>query len=207
MIANNAMPTSHSTTEFLPVAALAPLEYRYALDAAMPQLAAAGAVAVRCHADELLGEVRQRLPQWAEPGMARAGVLVEPMVDAWQADIDWFALTLPNHAPLAIVASLPLARLVPERRAWFGKPLGTTTSGLRRLYHALDQAGFGQRRSYGVHSALSIALGVVSGRAARMGRPDIADRLHFAARLHYCTTGPFVRFATIALIIAQKVGG
>jgi hypothetical protein len=64
-----------------PVSALAPLEYRYALDAAMPIIAGNSSIVVRCHIPELVGEVRQRIPNWSEGQSASACLWVEPMSD------------------------------------------------------------------------------------------------------------------------------
>src|SRR5207245_1706447 len=62
-----------------PMSALGPLDYRYALDAAMSALAGAGAPAIRCNIPELAGEVRQRAPRRAETGAAAGALWVEPL--------------------------------------------------------------------------------------------------------------------------------
>src|SRR5206468_1192647 len=126
----------------LPAAALAPLDYRYALDAAMTVLAGQPESIVRCNAPGLLAEIRQRIPESREPQATRAALWIEPLADTWRAELAALADALPPGARLVIVASRPLARLIPERRGWSGRPLGLTPSGLLRLGRALAGRGF-----------------------------------------------------------------
>src|SRR6185437_11514006 len=62
----------------LPVSDRAPLDYRYALDAAASLLCGAGPALVLCQAGELRDEVRQRIPRWAAKESAAAALWVEP---------------------------------------------------------------------------------------------------------------------------------
>jgi hypothetical protein len=189
---------------FLPVSNLAPLEYRYALDASMPTLAGARSLAVRCHVPELLSEIRQRVPHYSDGPASAAALWVEPMVDTWRADLKALAQGLPTGGSLVIVASRPLARLVPERTGWRGQPLGLGVAGIVRLRRALAQAGFILEASYGVHSLFAIGLSLVGQQLARRGRADLGDRLHFAGRLRYCVDGLLAPLATVALLFARK---
>jgi len=187
----------------LPMAALAPLEYRYVLDAALPALAGAGEPLVRCNLPALAGEIRQRIPRWSAAD-ARAALWVEPRTVDWRAELASLAGALPPGAPLVVVASLPLARLLPESRAWGSVALGQQPGGLRRLRRALPRAGFVLEAAHGAHALPAIGLSLLSRIAERLGRPELADRLHFAARLRYCVAGPPVALATVALLLARK---
>src|SRR5689334_4082498 len=117
----------------LPMRELAPLDYRYALDAAMSTLAGPVAPLVLCNLPELTGEVAARIPHSVPYDDATGALWVEPLVGSWQADMIRLTRVLPCGAPLAIVASRPLARLVPERHTWRGHPLGMQIGGVQRL--------------------------------------------------------------------------
>ena len=188
-----------------PVADLAPLEYRYALNAAMSILAGEIAPVVLCHIPELECEVRQRLSYHGEWKLASAGLWVEPLVGTWTAELEYITHVLDGNARLVILASRPLATLLSERKSWVGKPLGTQPGGLSKLYRALAGSGFSLEKSYGIHSILAITLNLMSRTAARCGRPELGDRLQFAARLRYCTSGPLATLSTLALLFARRM--
>ncbi|RPJ22340.1 MAG: hypothetical protein EHM33_23765 [Chloroflexi bacterium] len=187
-----------------PAFARAPLDYRYALDAAMSIFAGKSPPRVLCNPPELMSEIRQRIPFWAETSTAPAGLWVEPLRDTWREDLQSLAGALTGGAPLVIIASRALARLLLERHSWAGKPLGFLPGGIARLQHALARAGFLIEASYGIHSALAIGLNTSSQLMERWGRSDIGDRLHLAARHHYCTSGPLAMLGTVMLLIARK---
>ncbi len=187
-----------------PMSALGPLDYRYALDAAMSALAGVGMPAIRCNIPELVGEVRQRFPRQAENSAVAGALWIEPRADDWQRELATIADRLRCGAPLVVVASQPLARLLPERRAWSERALGMRPGGIARLRSALPLAGFTPPLIYGIHTATAIGLSLLSRSAEIIGRPDLADRLHFAARLHYCAAGPLAALATVVLLIARK---
>ena len=193
-----------------PVSALAPLDYRYALDAAMPLLAGPDPPLVHCAVPELAAEIRQRLPHAAgATGVdgAPAALWVEPRAAGWADELRVLAAALSADAPLVIVASQPLARLLPERRSWRGQPLGLTWGGVERLCRALSHHRLRLEARHGVHSVVAIGLSLMGQAVARAGRPALGDRLHFAARLRYRTTGPFAALATVALLLARKERG
>jgi len=185
---------------------LAPLDYRYSLDAAMTAVAGR-ATAVRCDVPELMSEIRRRIPSPAAFGDAEAALWVEPLLGTWRSDLITIAEALPHEAPLVIVASRPLARRLPERRSWNGQPLGMQPSGIRRLRQALADVGFRLEAIYGVHSLRAIVLNLLSEQAGRWGYPGLSDRLHFAGRLCYCTIGPFAALSTVALLMNRKEHG
>lgn len=182
----------------------APLEYRYALDAAMTWLAHCRQVAVVCAIPALHAEVAQRTPVRTIQDQPDAGLWVEPLVNGWQADLAALAPRLPAGAPLAVVASQPLARLIPERRGWSGAPLGMRPGGLRTLREALGRAGFCVEQQHGVHSLDAIIRNQFGRLLARAGRPDLADRQEFAARLHYRAAPPWTTLATTCLWLARR---
>src|SRR6185369_1382386 len=113
-----------------PVAALAPLEYRYALDAAMSFVGRRAAPIVRCELDLLEAEIRQRLPCWADTPRAASALWAEPQADSWPAGLEALAGAIAHGGTLVVVASRPLARILPERRGWPGRPLGLLPGGV-----------------------------------------------------------------------------
>ena len=186
----------------LPMVELAPLDYRYALDAARTIFPAHAAPQICCRLPELDGEVQQRFGT-ATPSTGGA-LWIEPQATGWQTELSTLTQQLPPAAPLVVIMSQPLARLIPERRAWRGQALGMRLGGALALRQALRSAGLTINRSYGIHSPASIILSQFSHQVARWGRPDLGDRLHFAARLRYCTQSPLAAFATVALLVARR---
>ncbi|HLO13264.1 MAG TPA: hypothetical protein VK206_00430 [Anaerolineales bacterium] len=184
---------------------LAPLEYRYALDAAMSVLGCETAPAILCHVPELEYEVCQRLNGSSEWKSATAGLWIEPLGSTWISELERIAHGLICNAQLVILASRPMANLLSERKSWTAEPLGTHPGGLPKLYRALSRSGFILEKSYGIHSILAISLNLMSRAAARCGRPDLGDRLQFAARLRYCTLGPLATLSTLALLFVRKI--
>ena len=179
---------------------LALLEYRYALDASMPWLVKDTPI-VRCHVPHLREEVRQRVPLWAKKGSV--ALWVEPLRSSWQEELEDLSARLSDEGLLIIVASRPLARLLPER-ASSPEPLGVRLGGITQLCRGLQQNRFVVERNDGIHSLQAIVLNSLSQQVARWGRSALGDRLHFAARLRYRTTGPLAAFSTVALLMARK---
>lgn len=218
----------------LPVSQLAPLDYRSALDAAAAMLSGCAAPLLLCNAPELSAELRQRMPlgrvldrdNWnprvgsmngrvdrnvvsmdesiSIAGQADGALWVEPPSVGWQEQLETIARALVPGAPLAIVASRLLARLLPERRSWIGQPLGMCPLGLAKLRGLLGLLDLELAAIYGFHTVTAIALSMLGGLAARLGRLALSDRLGFAARLHYCTSGLLVPFSTVALFLLHK---
>lgn len=186
----------------LPMRDLAPLEYRYALDAAATLLAAAPLLC--CNVPALEREARQRITDFRAAGAATSALWIEPLHTTWRADLQRVTRALPNNGTLVIVASQPLARLVPERQRWNVQALGLDLRGMWALRRALRSTGYRVTAVYGLHSALSIAINIISGQCERWQRPDLADRWHFAARLRYRAAGWHSILATVAFIVARK---
>lgn len=189
----------------LPSAQLAPLEYRYALDAALALLAGAVPLTV-CHAAALWPELQQRV-NGALTGQASAAIWVEPQAHSWRGELDGLMRGLSANATLLVVVSQPLARLLPERRGWGDDPLGVRLGGMRRLTRGLAGAGFRLRERHGLHSLEAIGLNALAAQAARRGQPALADRLQFAARLRYRSAGRSAGLASVALLVARREGG
>jgi hypothetical protein len=187
----------------LPVARLGPLDYRYAIDAVIPLLDGQVPL-VCCGVAELEAEIRQRIPRWSEVRPARAALWVEPLAETWQANLQMLSGRLHPGALLAVIASRPLARLLPERRSWRGRPLGLEPGGIGKMRRALVESGYVIEASYNVHTLFAIALNAFSRLADRVGRHEVGDRLHFAARLRYCAGGSLATPATVALLSARK---
>jgi hypothetical protein len=188
----------------VPMRALAPLDYRYALDAARTLFEPQAAPLIRCNVPELADEAAQRFPRQPNTEIADGAVWIEPLATTWAAELTSVALQLPVGAILAVIVSQPLARIVPERRMWSAQSLGMRLVGRYKLWWALRQAGFTLDATYGFHSVASIVLGQLSLQAVRWDRPDLGDRLHFLARLRYCVRGPTTALATVALLVARK---
>jgi hypothetical protein len=201
---NQQRTTNHQHLSTQPMIALALLDYRYAIDAALATIGDCSAVAVRCNAGELMGEIRQRIRRRATLYDAVAALWVEPLRETWRAELREFADELPTGAMLAVIASQPLARLLPERYGTESRPFGLQLGGIARLRRALGRFGFSITASYGFHSLVAIALNALSAQVARRGRPDIGDRLRVAAQLRYCAPGPLAALSTVALIVARK---
>ncbi|MGD8793444.1 MAG: hypothetical protein PVF47_12910, partial [Anaerolineae bacterium] len=128
----------------LPIWDLAPRDYRQALDAAMPWLASADRPLLRCHLPSLEAEACQRLPRWSAAGPVGAVLWVEPWAGDWPADLTDLDAALEGDGPLIVVASRPLARLLPQCR-----PLGLQPGRLDPLRHALVRRGFRLEAEYG----------------------------------------------------------
>jgi len=188
----------------LPTWDLAAREYRYALDAVMPSLTGKGTPVVCCRVPALAAEVRQRLIRGTEEAQAHVALWLEPLADDWQTELGALAAAMAGDGLLLVIASRPLARLLPERRDWPGGALGLRPGGIGRLRRALGQRGFAVEVEYGVHTLSAIGLNLLGQQAARWGRPDLGDRLGFAGRLRYCTAGPMASLSTVALLVARK---
>ncbi|MCG8351031.1 MAG: hypothetical protein MI924_24950 [Chloroflexales bacterium] len=188
----------------VPMTALAPLDYRNALDAAMALIDTSRPVKVCCDTAELQAEVRQRWPNQMGGDRATATLWIEPSAEHWQAHLATIVQTAVPGAQLIIIGSQPLTRLISERRRWTDRPLGLAIGGGLRLRQALRRAGFRIKARYGFHSAMAIGLNMAVRFAAGWGRPDLADRLQAAARLSYVAAGPVATLATVALIDARK---
>lgn len=181
---------------------LVPLDYRYALDASMSWLKSP--TIVRCNAPWLLKEVKSRFPH----GVSRANsaLWVEPLRSSWSEELERLAARLSSDGVLVIVASRPLARLLPERHPPQRVLLGEHPAGIRRLCKALRRANFVVEANVGIHSLQAMLLNTLSQQVARWADPALGDRLHFAARLRYATTGRLVALSTVALLVARKEG-
>lgn len=184
------------------IAKFVPLEYRYALDAAI--ISVKQSPLIICRAPALMPEIWQRFSDTNTASKVSGGLWIEPELTNWSEDLAELTKTLPAGQKLAIVLSRPMARLLPERRNWEGQPLGLEWNGLLKLRLKLIKAGFKLESSFGLHSPIATGLNALSYRLESLQRPALADRLHFAARLRYCTSGPLAVLSTVALIIARK---
>jgi hypothetical protein len=187
-----------------PVAASAPLEYRIALDVAAVRLNRQPPVYLKCAVPQLQAEAAQRLTLAGEVEKTQQVLWVEPLADSWQSDLTLLNQTLKADATLVIVISLPLARLLPERRTWTAKPLGLRPSGFFRLQQALKKAGYQLEGRFGFHSLWSIGLNFAVKPLERLNYRAWSDRWHFAARLAYQTKGHLTPFSTVGLLVARK---
>lgn len=199
-----------------PMVALAPLDYRYALDAAMSLLNNTSGPLVQCNIPALEGEIVQRIPNPMHlpnkpegnslpehhTSAVPAALWIEPMRDTWQDELRTLAHVLTHNASLVIIASQPLARMVPERQSWPGNPLGIAPFGIATLRRALKRQGFTIEATYGIHSLFAIGLSMMSQYIDRY-RPELGDRLHFASRLRYAVRGSLAPFATVALMVVR----
>ena len=162
-------------------------------------------VTTRCSIPELSQEVSQRLPAKGIDAEVEAALWVEPLVQFWESDLAELARVLPEKSTMVVIASLPLARLLPERQGWAGDPMCLHPGGLGRLNRALMGTNFIIQDKYGFHTPYSVVVNSLSRWLDRWGRPDLGDRVGFAGRLRYCTTGPTLVLSTVALITARQV--
>lgn len=186
-----------------PVPCLAPLDYRYALDAAVTLFAGAGAPLVSGPLEPLRAEAQQRFPP-ALPAGGLAALWIEPAAPTWRSDLAALGEQLAVGGTLVVIASRPLARLIPERRGWGGDPLGLQPRGVARLLHALGRAGFRVTRNDGIHSLKAMVFSQLGQSCDRVGRPDLGDRLRVAAREAYHVGGVLAPLSTVALLAARK---
>jgi hypothetical protein len=145
----------------LPVWDLAPREYGQALDAAMPLLGAEETPLLRCQMPALAAEASQRLLAWRHSEPAGAALWIEPLMGTWQAELEALSAALDDEGTLVIVASRPLARLLPERRAWSEEALALRLGGLGRLRRALAKAGLVLEAEYGLHTLFATLLNLL----------------------------------------------
>jgi hypothetical protein len=186
------------------MSSIAPLDYRSALDAISPLYQGQTAPVVICNLPELANELENRFCDEPGPSCLASVIWIEPLVETWNRELRDLSARLAEDGTLYIIASRPLARLLPERRAWTGNPLGLRFSGSWKLHAALRQAGFDIHSRYGFHGLQSIGLNLIGAVLVRLGRADLADRLQFAARLRYCTRGVLSGFSTVSLVAATK---
>jgi hypothetical protein len=182
----------------------APLDYRYAFDAAISFLVHALPPLVWCHAHALVNEVRQRIPYQADQLPASSALWVEPIKGRWRHDLDTLVDIVEDRAPLVIVASLPLARLVPERASWNEEPLCVIPGGFGNLRRALCSKGYSRQEVYGFHSLFAIGYNILGQKMEQVGYPHIGDRMHFQGRLHYCVGENWTMTSTVALLMAKQ---
>lgn len=186
----------------VPVSELAPLEYRNALDIAMTVLRGQRRPLVICNIKQLEEDLGQRLNFWEGASNVPAGLWVEPQASTLKEQLHIFSKELAPTAKLVIIVSRPLARTLPERRNWKGEALATGFGGVLRLRVALKRSGYRIESAFGFHSAGAILLNFWAYQLERLSFPHLADRLHFAARLHYRTKWPWL--STVTLLVAAK---
>ncbi|MEI7555058.1 hypothetical protein [Candidatus Chlorohelix sp.] len=182
-----------------------PFEYLYALDAVMPLLAKNGYKTVLCNSQELLSELNMRLESVENRAVGGASLWIEPQADDWQAQLSHFSTLITSGNTLLIIASRPLARLLPERRLWQGNPLGLQPGGIRQLKKRLPLSGFRLEAEHGIHTLLSTGINSFSTVLGKAQLPSLFDRLYFAARLTYRASGWLSSLSTVSLIEATAL--
>jgi hypothetical protein len=190
----------------LPTWELVLREYGQALDIAMAVLSGRETPLVHCGVPALLAEARQRLPGLTDVGPASGVLWLEPMALNWLEELRTLRAGLREGGTVVVVASRPLARLLPERPEWIAGALGPQAGGLARLRRAMVRMGLTAEREVGLHALPAVALNQLGQWTSHAGRPDLGDRLHFAGRLRYIASGPLARFSTLALLIAGSRG-
>lgn len=189
-----------SPTGTCPVYRLAPLEYRFALDAASAFLGGkTGSVEIWNNLPALDEELEDRWGERASVSAAPNILWVEPLAGDWQTRLEGLAEARETKT-LVIINSGFLAARLPERQGW---PVPASFGQLRRFRQALKSCGFKSDRIFGVHTLASILLNQISHQIGRFGRPALADRLQFAARQSYCSRG-WAAFATVDLLVVER---
>ena len=190
----------------IPETGSVPLEYRYALDAAVACCGGLSPRVTLSGVPSLDAEAIQRFPAVSvEEG--RALVWIEPSAKTWKSQLSALTAGSKPGAVLVVVASRPLAALLPERRGWPGDSLGPHPGGIARLLRALRASGFEILENHGIHPLRAIVLSRLSACCERVGRPDLGDRHHFAARRAYRVEGALAPLATVGLLVARKWTG
>jgi hypothetical protein len=177
----------------------APLEYRSALDAIAPTLCA-GNVLLMNNIREIDSELENRSLFGDNTTLATSALWIEPMIGSWRTELQDLQSRLTPRGRLYIVVSLPLARMLPERRSWTGTPLGSTFLGVTQLRRELTKSAFNVTNTWGFHGLDSILLNGIGTICHKFGRTDLSDRLSFGARLRYCRSGTASMVSTVALI-------
>jgi hypothetical protein len=180
------------------------MEYRYALDAVSAECWRKGPPLIVSNMPELEDELEFRRITDRGQSLASIALWLEPVRETLSADLRSISSGLSPSGTVMIVASLPLSRLLPEKRANGQRALGCELTGLNHLRNALTSASFELRESHGIHSITSIGLNITGRLLERIGRSDLADQFAATARERYCSYGRTGRFATLMLISAQK---
>ena len=168
-----------------------PLEYQIALDV-LPSFVSMSETGWICQVDAFYPELQNRLPHvpapqylvWIEPQMA------EPLP------------SLNNIQRLILIASRPLARILPERKAWQDDSVGLRWRGTSRFQQPLRQEGWHAVATHHFHTLQSIILNRASEQLTRIGQPARADRWQFAARQRYATSNRAI--ATASLFVYER---
>lgn len=187
-----------------PVSCLVPLDYRYALDGAVTLLAGLEPPTVYCDVAPLLVEAEQRFPRRASSTSRSPALWIEPLVPTWRSDLDVIADALTVDGLLVVIASRPLARLLPERQGWRGDPIGLRPLGITQVMGALGAGGFRLIASYGVHSLPAIVRSLLGQVCDCAGHAERGDRWRVAARSAYHASGTLAPLSTVALLVARK---
>lgn len=185
------------------VYALAPLEYRVALDAAVVWCSSSAHGRVICQSEALYPEVTQRIdvnlpPPWGSM------VWLEPQTEDWTGIIKTSIQGGKSISRLAAILSLPPARYLPEKPE-SQSPLGYLRGGIHRLCKELEQAGLAKQAIFGLHSGQSVGLNYLANASRQMGLPALGDRFEFYAKKHYTKSLQKAWGATCALVLAAKV--
>lgn len=184
-----------------PMYELAPLDYRYAMDAALTMIDPSSA-AVCCKSQALQPTLQNRLPQ-ASSGIARSGLWIEPSAQYWRDEFSELVARLDSDSRLVVIMSMPLAWSLPPHGKWSALALGTRPRGLTTLLRWIQEHRFVIEACYGVHTSDSIAHNMLAQAIDRIGRPELADRQRAAARFRYCLPQSAAR-ATVVLISARR---
>lgn len=123
-------------------------------------------------------------------------VWLEPQRRGWQHELDLISHALPQGGLLSIVLSLPLARI---DRAALPTALGIHPISLWRLRASLHERGFSVERAFGFGTIWATFTDWVGVRL-RTQRPDLSDRLRYAARRGFATRRATLPFAAIGLL-------
>lgn len=105
---------------------------------------------------------------------------------------------------LYVMTTGRMARFQPSTKTNPHSTLGA--AGLIRTSKLLRQAGMEITEVVGFHTPPSIAMGLASQAAARLNRPDVADRLMVRMRESFVATGRMARYATVNVIVARHPG-
>jgi hypothetical protein len=110
-------------------------------------------------------------------------------------------LLRPGDRVVVVAANWP-ARFLPELPR-HSDPANQPASS-HEVVSRLREGGYTVQAMYGFHGPSSIVWGYAAHLFERLGRAEIADRLHFRMRAAYACEGRQAHFAPISVVVAKR---
>lgn len=180
-----------------------PLEFRIALDAASVWLSNFKVTQIPGSNDLVAYELEQRFGLRDEH-LQQGFLWFEPQINNWQEQLQ--GVSSDNHqiSRLAVIISIPLAKMLPEISNNSSEGVGTSRREIKLFVEALSSLGFEVERIQTFHTGTSILINQFADLARRLGFFAFGDRLGFAAKKHYIRSWKALVLGTCLLITARK---